>query len=340
MTLTVNIGWAACSFDGIQDFKTSNVPIDMGRIVVLPSDPLGKVIASKRFKTVTFRSATALNMRCTLSDMLNIKAELTKNSVKNQFNSFDTNLAGIGIRISTSSRPKFAPFVLAGPYPYESHYSPQVSNDMDSLNLAEIVDEVLVELVKTDHRVTTGYLDAGQYSRLYPVISNVPAWLTTYMNYGGSQIVMPQCQLLNQQRRNIQLPSVSIQSFKGFGSTAAETLFDVLVLCADMSAQSTHRPNFKLNIMADYVRELNFPTIMQNIAGHTSADGIGMELLVKGVTGEYQIVERGRRIEIMSVESGANQVIRIPFIIRYIQSGDSVSSGDVRTFVTFTFQYL
>lgn len=343
INLTLQITWAECSFHGAESFKTTNVPIDMGVIVVLPSDPVGKVIATKHFKTTAYRSPTALHMRCPLNDVLSIKAELTKNNIKNGFNSFDTNLAGIGIRISTRSTPKFAPFVLAGPYPYESYYAPPISVDVvdvSPINLAEIVEEIVVELVKTDSRVSTGYLDSGQYSRLYPVISDSNAWLTTYMNLGGSQIVMPQCQVLDPQGRNIQLPNVSIQSFKGMGSTAAETVFDVLVSCADTAVTAGNKSFFKLNITADYVREIKFPTIMQNIAGDASARGVGLELLFIGANREQKSVERGRRIEIMPVEAGSSQLIRIPFMIRYIQSGNSVSSGDVRSYVTFTFEYL
>ena len=101
---------AACSTSS--GFKTIDVPMRVGRVVVRPSDPVGKVLVKSLFE---IRPDSYTYYTCSLSDMLT--AQLLQNYPISSLGDsiYSTNIPGIGIRLY---REAFNAGNFSGYYPY------------------------------------------------------------------------------------------------------------------------------------------------------------------------------------------------------------------------------
>ena len=101
---------AACSTS--QDFRTVDVSMQVGRVVVRPSDPVGKVLVKSLFE---IRPNDGTTYTCSRSDMM--VARLLQNYAISPLgnNIYSTNIPGIGIRLY---REAFNATNFSGYYPY------------------------------------------------------------------------------------------------------------------------------------------------------------------------------------------------------------------------------
>ncbi|VXA54849.1 conserved exported hypothetical protein [Acinetobacter proteolyticus] len=315
---------AACR---LYNYTPNDVQMSVGRVVVRPSDEVGKILRKATF-AITDKGTRA--DRCDSSDRL--IAELNQayplsplgNSI------YTTNIPGIGIRLYREAENASN---FSGYYPYTRgglRYG-------TTYNLAP--GYFVVEIIKIAEQTGSGALVPGQYSSYY--IQGYPTrpFLTSTVLANAITIASSSCELQGNINKVVQLPTVMKSGFSGVGSTQGEQTFDLNILCNGGKNPTGYEEKNQISLDFDFPQDGTNNQVMANTAPNsTKANGVGVQLLWK-YQNKNQVIRRGDKLDVGTVNSNQTVQYNIPLSARYYQTAANVTAGTVRAMATVTIQY-
>ena len=317
--------YAACSPQ--KGFSTVDISMNVGRVVVRPSDTVGQVLKKSSF-TITPNGSI---YRCD-NNAGTIIAELSKNpqlsSVGN--NIYDTNIPGIGIRLYREVSGNGAGF--SDYYPYQRTLERNKSYNLGS-------SFFIVELVKTATNTGSGAVSAGRYSSYYTNgYSNSPSLTSTV--YGNAiTIASSSCEIQGDINKIVTLPTVNKTVFSGIGSTAGEQGFDINIQCNGGQNPTDYEEKNDISLTFDYTQDNSNAQVMNNIlTDSNAAKGVGVQL-ISNYKNQNQIIAKGDNLALGTVKSNQTVQYNIPMAARYYQTSTNISAGKVKAQATLNIQY-
>ena len=314
---------AACSTS--QDFRTVDVSMQVGRVVVRPSDPVGKVLVKSLFE---IRPNDGTTYTCSRSDMM--VARLLQNYAISPLgnNIYSTNIPGIGIRLY---REAFNATNFSGYYPYTA--------PVPGTNIRLGEGYFVVEIVKTAENTGSGTLVSGQYSTYYAGSRSDRPFLTSTVYGNAITIASSSCEWRGNIDKAVTLPTVTKSGFTGVGSTQGEQSFDLNILCNGGENPTGYEEKNLISLSFDYQTEGTNTQVLRNLEPNaTKANGVGVQLLWN-YNNQNRVIGLGDKLELGTVKSNQTIEYNVPLTARYYQTNANVTAGKVRAMATVTIEY-
>lgn len=314
---------AACTTSS--GFRTIDIPMQVGRVVVRPSDPVGKVLVKSLFE---IRPDNYTTYTCSRSDMM--VARLLQNYPISSLGDsiYSTNIPGIGIRLY---REAFNASTFSGYYPYTRSVPGTL------INLAE--GYFVVEIVKTAENTGSGTLVPGTYSTYYAGNRSDRPFLTSSVYGNAITIASSSCEWRGAINKEIQLPTVTKAGFKGVGSTQGDQSFDLNILCNGGINPTGYEEKNLISLSFDYQQDGTNTQVLKNLEPNaTKANGVGVQLLWN-YQNKNQVIGTGNKLELGTLKSNQTVEYNVPLTARYYQTATNVTAGKVRAMATVTIQY-
>lgn len=305
-------------------FITVDIPMNVGRVVVRPSDAVGKVLHKAMFPINPLGST----MTCDASGSTN-HAVLNKTLQLSPLGDsvYSSNIPGIGIRLY---REAIDHSYFSGYYPYTRRLEANTSYFLAS-------GYFVVEIVKTATTTGSGAFYPGRYSTYSP-LENTQPLLTSTVNGNAITIASSSCEIQGNANRVINLAPVTKADFKGIGSTAAEQAFDMTILCNGGENTSGYEEKNIISLSYGFTPEGTAQDVIRNIApNNVKAQGVSTQLILNGFN--RQVVKNNDKILLGTVNSNQTIQYQVPMSARYYQSATTVTAGKVTGLATMTIQY-
>ncbi|MBF7683551.1 type 1 fimbrial protein [Acinetobacter sp. B5B] len=307
-------------------FTTVDISMSIGRIIVRPDDPVGKVLSKSNFNIPVNNSTYA----CDRYGGKLISA-LTQNRKLSSLGDsiYDTNIQGIGIRLY---RELPAVSYFSGYYPYERRLNPYLQYFLAG-------GYFVVEIIKTANQTGSGRLSQGKYSSYYADgYPNTP-FLTSTLYLNTVSISSASCIIQGNTNKIVTLPAVTTSSFKGIGSTQAEQPFSISLMCNGGSTTSNYLESSQVSLSFNFIADQTTSQVIANTAnGSKKASGVGVQLL-SDYKNQNKIIANGGKIDLGAVSTNQNIQYDIPLRARYYQTNHKVTAGEVKGLATLTIEY-
>ncbi|KAA8728789.1 fimbrial protein [Ewingella americana] len=290
--------FAACSWDNNGPKKVITSDVTFGNVIVQRDTPIGSVIASTT--SGDFFGGKPL-FSCTEEWTASHEPMLytTLSSYGNKV--FNTNIAGVGIRVSGVSQA----------VPFTSSYL-----STQSITLGPRT----VELIKTSSGgVGSGNLTVGDISQTY---AQPDSSYKALVALRGTNTIIPVACSVNNTVINVSLDDAAVADFKGVGSTAKPKDFNIGLNC-DAGT------NVKLTLDGNSAGPAG---VLSLNAGEHQASGIGIQVL-NGTTP----VVLGNQLDLGT--AGKTGDMQIPLVAQYYQTDASIIAGLTNATATFTMVY-
>ncbi len=313
---------AGCSLS--YGFTTVNINMAIGKVVAKPTDPVGKVLYTRR---VNIPANPNSQMICDFWSGGTVQAVILNNQgLAMQPNIYKTNVPGIGIRLY---RELIGGDGFSGYYPYSSDLN---RNTRYSLGEGYFV----IEIIKTGEATGTGSLTQGLYSSYYlEGYSNRPI-LTSTVTGDTITITSSSCEIKSNANKVVQLPTMKNTDFKGVGSTQGEQAFDINILCN--GGKNIQTPD-KISVSFDYESANNNNSVLKNIAPtNTQAKGVGTQLVSK-YNNANKVITKGEPLSLGTLNASQTISYTLPMVARYYQTDRVVTAGEVKSIATVTIDY-
>ena len=318
-------GYAACTAD--RGFTTVDISMDVGRVVVRPSDAVGTVLRRASFPITPNNSRISCDRNAGV-----IQAVLSQSPTINPAGGasvYNTNIQGIGIRLyrNAGSSSDFS-----GYYPY---------NKALTANTPYVLGEgfFIVEIIKTATSTGSGALTAGRYSSYHSRDDVTKPFLTSTVYGNAITIASSSCELLGDINKTVQLPTVNKPGFKGIGSTQGTQAFDLNFLCNGGANPTAYEESNKISLNFDYTAAANTTNVLANNAPiSTRANGVGIQLKTN-YNNVSKIIAKNEKLELGTVKSNQKIQYNIPLSASYYQTDAVVTPGKVSSTATVTIQY-
>ncbi len=316
--------YATCSLNS--GFKSLDISMAVGRVVVRPGDEVGKVLRKATF-TISPNSSTATcdfrggNMDAILSQSYPLSPTGS--------NVYSTNISGIGIRLYREADDASN---FSGYYPY----SRSLSSGSYRLGTGYFV----VEIVKTANTTGSGTLVPGQYSSYFIRGNSNKPFLTSTVYGNAITIASSSCEIQGNINKVITLPTVKKSDFKGVGSIAGEQAFDINILCNGGQNQTGYEENNKISLSFDYTAETNSnnQAINNDAPTNTRAKGVATQL-VWNEQNKNQVIAKNDKFAIGTLKSNQTIQYNVPLKARYYQTATAITPGTVRGMAMVTVEY-
>ena len=309
-------------------FTTSELDMTLGRIVIQPSDPIGKIL--KKAAIPYARNPTSI-YQCPSPPT--IKGILTQNPTLSPLGNFiyNTNIPGIGIRLSRimnlqDSTEKF--------YPYNWIYS----NDKFPKNIILAAGVFNIEIIKTAAITGSGAISPGQYTTHY-FDNNIskPSLITT-LKANAITIASSSCEIQGSINKMVTLPKVTKDQFKGIGTTAGERNLSFDILCNGGKNPSDLSTSNKISLSFDFTANSDLKSIVNSATPKKKANGISTQIINK-YKNANTVITKGSTHVLGSVNSNQSVTYNVPLSARYIQTGQNITAGLVQGSATVTIEY-
>ncbi|OAP67863.1 fimbrial protein [Psychrobacter sp. SHUES1] len=318
--------YARCTADW--GFTPVDISMNVGRVVVRPSDPVGTVLRRASFP-ITPNNST---ISCSFYSGGTIEAVLSQNpslSSAGGDSVYNTNIKGIGIRLyrDAGNGSNFS-----GYYPY---------NKALSRNTTYRLGEgfFVVEIIKTAASTGSGALTAGRYSSYHSRDDVNNPFLTSTVYGNTITIASSSCEFLGDVNKTVQLPTVNKSGFKGVGSTQGTQAFDLNFLCNGGENPTAYVQSNKISLNFDYTLAPNTTNVLANNApASTRAKGVGVQLKTnyKNVS---KVIAKNEKLELGTVQSNQNIQYNVPLGASYYQTDAVITPGKVSSVATVVIQY-
>ena len=319
---------AACR---LLSYTANDVLMSVGRVVVRPSDEVGKILRKATFPISPKGGdrATAVD-NCNSSDRL--IAELNQGYGLSPLgnNIYKTNIPGIGIRLYREAENASN---FSGYYPYtRGGLAPRTKYTLAS-------GYFVVEIIKIAEQTGSGALVPGQYSSYYVQGYASSPFLTSTVLANAITIASSSCELQGNINKVVQLPTVMKSGFSGVGSTQGEQAFDLNLLCNGGQNPTGYEEKNQISLDFDFPQDGTNTQVMANTAPNsTKANGVGVQLMWK-YQNSNQVIRKGDKLQVGTVNSNQTVQYNIPLSARYYQTATNVTAGTVRAMATVTIQY-
>ncbi|WP_445116311.1 fimbrial protein [Acinetobacter sp. WZC-1] len=314
---------AACN---MTNYSAIDVSMSVGRVVVRPSDEVGKIL-----RKATFSYPRGSTWTCDRNGGVN-RAILDQNNSASPLgnNIYNTNIPGIGIRLY---RELPADDTFSGYYPY------RVSSPRGNKVLG--AGFFVVEIIKTGSETGSGALVPGRYSNYYEESMGAGRPLLTSTVYGNAiTIASSSCEWQGNINKTVQLPTVNKADFKGIGSTQGEQAFDLNILCNGGKSPSDYTESNKISLSFDYnaATGTNNQVLANDAPARTRANGVGVQL-VWDYQKQNKVIAKNDKLTLGTLRSNQSIQYNVPMKARYYQTASNVSPGTVRGMATVTIEY-
>lgn len=327
--LTTGLGFtslanAACSPEG--NFRTVDISMAVGRVVVRPSDPIGKILKKATFPIVPNGSTYWCDRNGGTLEA-NLSQTYPLSPLSN--NIYSTNIDGIGIRLYREAENATN---FSGYYPYRA-----TTQRNTRYTLAN--GYFVVEIIKTSTQTGSGTLVPGRYSAYHASGYAGTPWLTSTVYGNAITIASSSCEIQGNINKVVTLPTVTKSGFTGVGSTQGAQTFDMNILCNGGENPTGYEEKNLISLSFDYVQDGTNNQVMQNTApASTKANGVGVQLLWN-YNNKNQIIKKGDKLELGTVNSNQTLQYNVPMTAQYYQTATNVTAGTVRAMATVTIEY-
>lgn len=315
---------AACT--PASGFTTIDISMAVGRVVVRPSDPVGKILNKSLFEIRP--NSQTMYTNCNSNEMM-VASLIQNRPISSLGNSiYSTNIPGIGIRLY---REAFNATNFSGYYPYTRPVpGPRVT-------LAE--GYFVVEIIKTAENTGSGTLVPGQYSTYYAGNRSDRPFLTSTVYGNAITIASSSCEWRGNINKAVTLPTVTKSGFTGVGSTQGEQSFDLNILCNGGENPTGYEEKNLISLSFDYQTEGTNTQVLRNLEPNaTKANGVGVQLLWN-YNNQNRVIGLGDKLELGTVKSNQTIEYNVPLTARYYQTNANVTAGKVRAMATVTIEY-
>ena len=318
-------GYAACTAD--RGFTTVDISMNVGRVVVKPSDAVGTVLRRASFPITPNSSKITCN-----NSGGQIQAVLSQNptiSSAGGASVYNTNIQGIGIRLYRDAGSGSG---FSGYYPYSRNLN---ANQGYTLGAGFFV----IEIIKTAASTGSGALSPGMYSSYHSRDDVSKPFLTSTVYGNAITIASSSCQLLGDINKTVQLPTVNKPGFKGIGSTQGTQAFDLNFLCNGGANPTDYEESNKISLNFEYTAAANTTNVLANNAPvSTRAGGVGIQLKTN-YNNVSKIIAKNEKLVLGTVKSNQNIQYNVPLSASYYQTDSVVTPGKVSSVATVTIQY-
>lgn len=311
-------------------FTTKAINMAVGRVVVRPSDEVGKILHKATFAIDPNNST----INCTSYSTGTVRADLIQSYPLSRLgnNIYTTNIAGIGIRLYREAQNNTN---FSGYYPY----SKNITGGWRGTNYSLDSGYFVVEIVKIAEQTGSGALVPGQYSTYYLTNYASRPILTSYVLANAITIASSSCELQGNINKVVQLPTVMKSGFNGVGSTQGEQSFDLNILCNGGINPTGYEEKNLISLDFDFPQDGNNSEVMTNTApSSTRANGVGVQLFWK-YQSQNKPIRKGNKLQVGTVNSNQTVQYNIPLSARYYQTAANVTAGRVQAMATVTIQY-
>ncbi|MGP5217147.1 fimbrial protein [Psychrobacter celer] len=317
--------YARCTTDW--GFTPVDISMDVGRVVVRPSDPVGKILRRASFPITPNNSRISCNYFGG-----QIQAVLSQNptiSSAGGASVYNTNIKGIGIRLYRDAGGGSS---FSGYYPY---------NKALTANTPYVLGEgfFIVEIIKTAASTGSGALTEGRYSSYHSRDDVNNPFLTSTVYGNAITIASSSCELLGEVNKTVQLPTVNKSGFKGVGSTQGTQAFDLNFLCNGGENLTPYEQSNKISLNFDYALAPNTTNVLANTAAaSTRASGVGIQLKTNYNNVSKAII-KNEKLALGTVKSNQNIQYNVPLDASYYQTDAIMTPGKVSSVATVTIEY-
>jgi type 1 fimbria pilin len=315
---------AACTPEN--GFRTVDISMAVGRVVVRPSDPVGTILRRATFP-ISPNGSTYVCDRLGGFFEANLAQSYSLSPLGNSI--YSTNISGIGIRLYREAENASN---FSGYYPYRAATQRNIRYTLAN-------GYFVVEIIKTATQTGSGALVPGRYSAYHASGYPTVPWLTSTVYGNAITIASSSCELLSDINKTVQLPTVMKSGFRGVGSIQGEQAFDLNILCNGGINPTGYEEKTQVSLSFDYTQDGSNNQVLTNTApAATKANGVGVQL-ISNYQNINKVIARGDKIALGAVKS--NEVIQynLPLKARYYQTAANVTAGTVRAMATVTIQY-
>lgn len=318
--------YAACTQNS---FTPQDVIMRVGRVVVRPSDPVGKILARGSFPMNFVNNAITCSYWLSADS---VTANLTQNyPISPLGNSiYSTNIPGIGLRLYRE---------VTGGQNFSGYY-PYTRNLTSGINYSVGDGFFIVEVVKTAPETGSGQIAPGQYSSYYITRTPNKPLLTSSVVANAITIASSSCEIQGQLNQLVQLKTVNKSDFSGVGSTAAEQAFNIRLLCSGGVNETGQPTSNNISLSFTYNPVANTNNVIANTNGSTQgrATGVGVQLLWKYKNQNKVVVNNDKQL-IETINSNNTKQFDIPMTARYYQTEANIRPGRVSGLAQITINY-
>ena len=309
------------------NFTPVDIRMDVGRVVVRPSDPIGTILRKSSFPITPNSSLISCDRAGG-----QIQAVLSQNpalSPAGGASVYNTNIKGIGIRLYRDAGSGSG---FSGYYPYTRALTASTSYNLG-------VGSFVVEIIKTAASTGSGPLTAGKYSSYHSRDDVSKPFLTSTVYGDAITIASSSCELLGEVNKTVQLPTVNKSGFKGVGSTQGNQAFDLNFLCNGGENLTPYEQSNKISLNFDYALAPNTTNVLANTAAvSTRASGVGIQLKTNYNNVSKAIV-KNEKLALGTVKSNQNIQYNVPLDASYYQTDATITPGKVSSVATVTIEY-
>lgn len=308
--------YAACTQ---LNFTAQDVIMRVGRVVVRPSDEVGKILARGSFPMRLVDNAiTCDNSSAPDTVTSDLTQSFPISSLGNSI--YSTNIPGIGIRLyrEVAEGESFSGF-----YPTTRSLARGRGYNIGN-------GFFIVEILKIAPNTGSGEIAPGQYSSYYITRTPNRPLLTSSVVANAITIASSSCEIQGQINQFVQLKSVDKTDFNGVGSTAAEQPFNIRLLCSG-GVNETGVPtanNISLSFVYDTAANTNNVIENNNSSALGRAGGVGVQLLWN-YNNQNKVVVNNDPLRVESINSNDTRQFEIPMTARYYQTDPNITPGRV-----------
>ena len=309
------------------NFTPVDIRMDVGRVVVRPSDPIGTILRKSSFPITPNSSLISCDRAGG-----QIQAVLSQNpalSPAGGASVYNTNIKGLGIRLYRDAGSGSG---FSGYYPYTRALTASTTYNLG-------VGFFVVEIIKTAASTGSGALTAGKYSSYHSRDDVSKPFLTSTVYGNAITIASSSCELLGEVNKTVQLPTVNKSGFKGVGSTQGNQAFDLNFLCNGGENLTPYEQSNKISLNFDYALAPNTTNVLANTAAaSTRASGVGIQLKTNYNNISKAIV-KNEKLALGTVKSNQNIQYNVPLDASYYQTDATITPGKVSSVATVTIEY-
>ncbi|WP_414707128.1 fimbrial protein [Psychrobacter sp. UBA5136] len=322
--------YARCTADW--GFTPIDISMNVGRVVVRPSDPVGTVLRRASFPVTPNGSKISCNIfGGTIQAVLSQTPSLSPAGGDSVYN---TNIKGIGIRLYRDAGNGSD---FSGYYPYSKALSGGTLLRDKTYTLGE--GFFVVEIIKTAASTGSGALTAGRYSSYHSRDDVNNPFLTSTVYGNAITIASSSCELLGEPNKTVQLPTVNKSGFKGVGSTQGTQAFDLNFLCNGGENLTAYVQSNKISLNFDYTLAPNTTNVLANNApASTRAKGVGIQLKTN-YNNVSKVIVKNEKLALGTVKSNQNIQYNVPLDASYYQTDAIITPGKVSSVATVTIEY-
>ena len=309
--------YAACEQ---KKFTAQDVIMQVGRVVVRPSDQVGKVLAKGTFTMDTVRDA--LDCRRTTNPGT-VTSALTHSFPLSSLGDsiYKTNIPGIGMRLYRKIGQEENSF---------SGYYPSQRNLQRGTTYSLGEGSFVVEVIKIEENTGSGEIAPGQYSSYYVTDTPDKPLLTSSVVANAITIASSSCEIQGEINKVVQLDTVNKSDFNGVGSTAAEKPFNIRLLCSGGVNGSDVPTSNNISLSFLYNIAPNTTNVIENNRSVPSsrASGVGVQL-IWDYKNQNTVVLNNVKQNVETINSNNTKLFDIPMKARYYQTAQNITPGRV-----------